>query len=613
MSLSPEDAKHVDSDGSPLPHSLRPQPGYHQVPRIRPPPLLRLAALQSQSLSQQPTEASTTSGGRQVVDTAPHYEDGEEEEEEEERGRRGDGGDGGLSFTISAHGTPTTPQPKTSTGRPPLKKTLSLRSRALLSHKSISARLQVHPKKFKFPEDVSEDELAGMIYHMIQTDPSMDEFDPTVHPRNALLVHHLFHKIFFFVKGSTSSALLLLKAKEEMTGVSPRHRRYLCAEMRKFVSRTLDREMEIMIPEDRSLKTPPLYGSSVSTGGRLVQEDMIATYPFASEIFSGGNLLRGSSLYCLFDGHSGSSAATYAQMHLGYRIYRNLQDNIPRRESGEFDGEQLVESLKSAFRMVDRFFSELSGYDESGTTALSVLVHGRHVYVAFVGDSMACWMTEKTSGVIGEAHIPNRPDERSRVVSQGGSVVMFGTWRVDGTLGISRSIGDRRLSTLVIAEPEVIRQEIDVMLNQKTDTDYTGMKSADVYRRDSFLDMSDRDSLVKAQETLGLADFHDDDDSMFQSFGSSMSDDLSSNAPSHGWIIMASDGLWDVCTPEDVREFIVAQDKECAWLSDQEALSAMAKRITTHAEEKKSKDNISVILIPLRYNGISLTRIDQSD
>ena len=39
----------------------------------------------------------------------------------------------------------------------------------------------------------------------------------------------------------------------------------------------------------------------------------------------------------------------------------------------------------------------------------------------------------------------------------GGAVVWFGTWRVNGTLAVSRSIGDKEFEGLVIPTPEIAR------------------------------------------------------------------------------------------------------------------------------------------------------------
>lgn len=52
-------------------------------------------------------------------------------------------------------------------------------------------------------------------------------------------------------------------------------------------------------------------------------------------------------------------------------------------------------------------------------------------------------------------HTPDLPEEKERVQKAGGAVVWYGTWRVNGLLSVSRSIGDKSLNSVVIAEPSV--------------------------------------------------------------------------------------------------------------------------------------------------------------
>ena len=40
-----------------------------------------------------------------------------------------------------------------------------------------------------------------------------------------------------------------------------------------------------------------------------------------------------------------------------------------------------------------------------------------------------------------DPHKPNRDDERARIEALGGSIIHFGTWRVNGQLAVSRAIG----------------------------------------------------------------------------------------------------------------------------------------------------------------------------
>ena len=40
-----------------------------------------------------------------------------------------------------------------------------------------------------------------------------------------------------------------------------------------------------------------------------------------------------------------------------------------------------------------------------------------------------------------ESHKPNREDERARIEALGGTIMHWGTWRVNGQLAVARAIG----------------------------------------------------------------------------------------------------------------------------------------------------------------------------
>lgn len=52
-------------------------------------------------------------------------------------------------------------------------------------------------------------------------------------------------------------------------------------------------------------------------------------------------------------------------------------------------------------------------------------------------------------------------DERSRIESLGGCVLFFGGWRVNGSLAVSRSIGDSEQKPFITGEPDVEEYEME--------------------------------------------------------------------------------------------------------------------------------------------------------
>ncbi len=79
---------------------------------------------------------------------------------------------------------------------------------------------------------------------------------------------------------------------------------------------------------------------------------------------------------------------------------------------------------------------------KSGTTAVCSLIRGRTLYSAWLGDSQSLLVRGGRPVKIVDPHKPNRPDEKARIESLGGSVIYWGTWRVNGQLAVSRAIGE---------------------------------------------------------------------------------------------------------------------------------------------------------------------------
>ncbi|XP_067935850.1 protein phosphatase 1E-like isoform X4 [Watersipora subatra] len=78
----------------------------------------------------------------------------------------------------------------------------------------------------------------------------------------------------------------------------------------------------------------------------------------------------------------------------------------------------------------------------SGTTGVAVLIEPNHLAVAWLGDSQALLVKSGRATEIMNPHKPECEEERARIEALGGSVVFFGTWRVNGNLAVSRAIGD---------------------------------------------------------------------------------------------------------------------------------------------------------------------------
>eukprot|EP00977_Amphora_coffeiformis_P025275 scaffold19102_cov172-Amphora_coffeaeformis.AAC.4 len=239
------------------------------------------------------------------------------------------------------------------------------------------------------------------------------------------------------------------------------------------------------------------YSASAMQGRRSQMEDAHLAIP---DLFHDQNdpKLDGHSLFAVFDGHGGSSAAKFAARniarilleHKSTEKYMNLIRN-PQQQMGESEGTRkaaaalriakkalLKEILEDTFVEIDRQFllaqmeSQKQVIDESngkksarsfkdpGTTALAVLVTPDLVVCANAGDCRAMLIQDDAAGAalpspnnkaspskspnfveLSEDHRPENKAEERRIKKAGGYV--FGG-RLEDDLAVSRGFGDYR-------------------------------------------------------------------------------------------------------------------------------------------------------------------------
>lgn len=108
--------------------------------------------------------------------------------------------------------------------------------------------------------------------------------------------------------------------------------------------------------------------------------------------------------------------------------------------------------------------------DQSGTTATVAFVTKDYVVLASLGDSRAV-LSSKKAGTIGaiqltKDHVASDPIEKAEVQQRGGSVYRVnGVDRVNGTLVVTRSLGDSRLSSVLSQTPDVMPFTRSVVLD----------------------------------------------------------------------------------------------------------------------------------------------------
>lgn len=202
---------------------------------------------------------------------------------------------------------------------------------------------------------------------------------------------------------------------------------------------------------------PPLTQRDMKTvscatkNSRRVMEDRHVEVGNLEALFGIDSTER-TSFYAVYDGHAGSAAATYCAAHLHQYLV----------ESPHFRGD-LGRAIRDAFLRTDAEFVRKCNQERAcgGSTAVAVAVRARQLIAAWAGDSLALLAKRMRLMQLVRPHKPGREDERDRIEAAGGTVIYWGTWRVNGQLAVSRAIGDAQYKPYVIARPEIATVDLD--------------------------------------------------------------------------------------------------------------------------------------------------------
>mmetsp|Transcript_5601 Transcript_5601/g.14183 ORF Transcript_5601/g.14183 Transcript_5601/m.14183 type:complete len:508 (-) Transcript_5601:452-1975(-) len=186
-------------------------------------------------------------------------------------------------------------------------------------------------------------------------------------------------------------------------------------------------------------------------GRREYQEDI-----FQYQRISGPN--GGGDIFAVIDGHSGARAGEYLQANLCKMIEKHF---LKLTNTGRKDIERAV---SAAFQLTDQALlkvSEAEGWDD-GAVCTMILVKDNQLFCANLGDSRTVLCRLGHCHDLSDDHKPNKKKEKQRIEAAGGKVMVNanGISRVNGTLAISRSFGDRKMKPIVSSEPEITFHEI---------------------------------------------------------------------------------------------------------------------------------------------------------
>jgi len=202
----------------------------------------------------------------------------------------------------------------------------------------------------------------------------------------------------------------------------------------------------------------------------------------------------------MFDGHGGAEAADFAAEHASDYFLAAYNANQTQANTEE--------RIKSAFiTSYTNLDTDIQNkYEVAGTTALSALILGTDLYLAWAGDSRGVVIDD--SGEVEKSTVDHKPNlywEKKRITETGQTIqeikTQSGSVARVGPLSVSRTLGDKlgksakyTKPNAVIATPEIIKVAIkkgesiilacdglwDVMPNYEAGNYIEGLKNDDI-------------------------------------------------------------------------------------------------------------------------------------
>ncbi|XP_062210911.1 probable protein phosphatase 2C 32 [Phragmites australis] len=150
------------------------------------------------------------------------------------------------------------------------------------------------------------------------------------------------------------------------------------------------------------------------------------------------------ALFGVFDGHGGKNAAEFAAENLP----KFMAEEMKKVDGGEIEG-----AVKRGYLRTDEEF--LRRQESGGACCVTAVLKKGDLVVSNVGDCRAVVSRAGKAEALTSDHRASREDEKERIEKLGGFVVNCrGTWRVQGSLAVSRGIGDAHLKQWVVSDPD---------------------------------------------------------------------------------------------------------------------------------------------------------------
>ncbi|KAE8695457.1 putative protein phosphatase 2C 30 [Hibiscus syriacus] len=152
------------------------------------------------------------------------------------------------------------------------------------------------------------------------------------------------------------------------------------------------------------------------------------------------------AFFGVYDGHGGSKAAEF--------VAKNLDKKVMAEVSKTGEDAAIDHAIGEAYLTTDTdvLKEDLSG----GTCCVTAMIRKGNLFVSNAGDCRAVLCQNGVAEALTSDHHPSRQDEKDRIEALGGYVDRcHGVWRIQGSLAVSRSIGDKHLKQWVTNQEAV--------------------------------------------------------------------------------------------------------------------------------------------------------------
>lgn len=239
--------------------------------------------------------------------------------------------------------------------------------------------------------------------------------------------------------------------------------------------------------------TPKRYETSVRAimGHRLAMEDTFC-------IHDGGRFTG------VFDGHGGAQVSNFLSESIYEKVKKNLaQDGIRAVASPSLGN--IVTSIGAAFDEIELEVLKRDELQWQGSTAVAVYVHEdeqtkeKTIISANVGDSRAVLSRGSVAVDLTRDHKPDDKYEKERIISMGETIEWDSYCQVSRikSLSLSRAIGDRFAKPVVSGEVEIQLFPIkDLLLDNESEESVKGNDDFIVLGSDGLWDVMTSQSCV---------------------------------------------------------------------------------------------------------------------